>query len=101
MKRLGNRIWREDQGILTFEWILILTLLVIGIIGAASAVRDALSIELIDVAGAAITLDQSYKVEASKKYGLGTAFDYQQPQSSLCVDRRDGTTPRPPACVGQ
>ena len=38
------RIWREDEGILTFEWILLVTLLAIGIIGGIATVRDAISI---------------------------------------------------------
>jgi len=80
---------------LTFEWVLILTLLVIGAVGAVVGVRDALSIELFNVAGAATALDLSYKVEASKN-GLGTAFEYQQPKTELTAKRQDGTTPQPP-----
>ena len=57
-----KRIWHEDEGVLTFEWILLITLLVIGITGAISAVRDAIAAELIDVAGAIVSLDQSYSV---------------------------------------
>ncbi len=52
----------EDEGVLTFEWILLLTVLVIGIVGGLSAVRDALITELGDVAEAMISLDQSYTV---------------------------------------
>ncbi|HOM17949.1 MAG TPA: hypothetical protein PK777_13950 [Thermoguttaceae bacterium] len=57
-----QRMWQEDKGILTFEWILLLTLLVIGIVGGLSAVRDALITELGDVAEAMISLDQSYTI---------------------------------------
>ena len=62
MKSLLNRVWREDEGVLTFEWILLLTVLVIGIVGGVSAVRDALITELGDVAEAMISLDQSYTI---------------------------------------
>ena len=55
-----NRIWNDESGVLTFEWILLITVLVIGIVGALSAVRDALNTELADVAGAIVALDQSY-----------------------------------------
>ena len=62
MKSLLNRVWREDEGVLTFEWILLITVLVIGIVGGLSAVRDAALTELGDVAEAMISLDQSYSI---------------------------------------
>ena len=62
MKSLLNRVWREDEGVLTFEWILLITVLVIGIVGGLSAVRDAIITELGDVAEAMISLDQSYTI---------------------------------------
>jgi hypothetical protein len=55
-------MWKEDQGVLTFEWILLLTVLVIGIVGGLSAVRDAVISELGDVAKAMTALDQSYTI---------------------------------------
>jgi len=62
VKSLLNRVWREDEGVLTFEWILLITVLVIGIVGGLSAVRDAVLTELGDVAEAMISLDQSYSI---------------------------------------
>ena len=62
MKSLLSRMWREDEGVLTFEWILLLTILAIGIVGGLSAVRDAVISELGDVAKAVTALDQSYTI---------------------------------------
>ena len=62
MKSLLNRVWREDEGVFTFEWILLITVLTIGIVGGLSAVRDAVITELGDVAEAVISLDQSYTI---------------------------------------
>ena len=62
MKSLLNRVWREDEGVLTFEWILLITVLVIGIVGGLSAVRDAVISELGDVSHAITLLDQSYTI---------------------------------------
>ena len=62
MKTLRKLICSEDRGVLTFEWILLITVLVIGIVGGVSAVRDALIDELGDVVGAAVNIDQSYVV---------------------------------------
>lgn len=52
--------WREDDGVLSFEWVLLLTLLTIGIVSGITAARDAIIDEMADVAEAAISLDQSY-----------------------------------------
>ena len=83
-KRSGlfKRIWNEDRGVLTFEWILLITLLVIGIVGGVSAVRDGLIDELGDVSDAVVNIDQSYSVNAGPCSGpngetLGTAFGFQ------------------------
>ena len=62
MKNLLNRVWSEDEGVLTFEWILLITVVVIGIVGGLSAVRDAVIMELGDVAEAMVSLDQSYTI---------------------------------------
>ncbi|MCA9102109.1 MAG: hypothetical protein R3C10_05430 [Pirellulales bacterium] len=62
MKKLFSRMKKEDQGVLTFEWILLITLLTIGVVGGLSAVRDAMLDELGDVAEAMVSLDQSYTI---------------------------------------
>jgi Flp pilus assembly pilin Flp len=63
MKSLLKRMWKEEDGVLSFEWILLVTLLTIGIVGGIAAVRDAIIDEFGDVAQAMIALDQSYTIE--------------------------------------
>ena len=65
-----KRFWREDEGILTFEWILLLTLLVIGVIGGVAGIRDAILHEAQGVVGAMVSLDQSYFVTAPLAMGV-------------------------------
>jgi len=62
VKSFMKRMWMEDEGVLSFEWILLLTLLVIGVVGGVTAARDAIVDEFGDVAQAIITLDQSYVI---------------------------------------
>ena len=62
MKSFGKRVWTEDDGVLTFEWVLLVTLLTIGVIGGVAAARDAIIDELGDVAQAMLNLDQTYTV---------------------------------------
>jgi Flp pilus assembly pilin Flp len=61
MNRL-HRLWTEEDGILSFEWTLLLTLLTIGIVAGLAAARDAIIDELGDVAEAAQAFDQSYSL---------------------------------------
>ena len=64
VKNLLKRIWSDQDGVLTFEWILLVTLLTIGIVGGLAAVRDAIIDELGDVAQAMLALDQSYEIDS-------------------------------------
>jgi len=68
-----NRIMKDENGVLTFEWILLITLLVIGIVGGVAAIRDALIIEAAETAGAIVALDQSYTISGPWKITLTTA----------------------------
>jgi len=76
-----KRLWREDEGILTFEWILLLTLLVIGVIGGIAGIRDAIIHECQGVVGAMVSLDQSYEVVPP----LGVGVDSITPVGSSCT----------------
>ena len=64
MKQFCLAIVREEDGILTAEWILFFTLMVIGLVSGLAAMRDALIDELADGAEAMIALDQSYAIDS-------------------------------------
>jgi hypothetical protein len=61
-------MWREDEGVLSFEWILLITLLAIGIVGGLAAVRDAVISELGDVSAGILHLDQSFVFPGNPKF---------------------------------
>ena len=63
MKNTLKRIWKEDEGVLSFEWVLLLTLLTIGVVSGIAGARDAIVDELGDVAQAMVALDQSYTID--------------------------------------
>jgi Flp pilus assembly pilin Flp len=63
MKKVVMRMWKEEDGVLSFEWVLLLTLLTIGIVSGVAAARDAIIDELGDVAEAMLALDQSYTID--------------------------------------
>jgi Flp pilus assembly pilin Flp len=62
MMKVLARAWKEEDGVLSFEWVLLVTLLTIGIVGGLAAARDAIIDELGDVAQAMLALDQSYSI---------------------------------------
>ncbi|MCS7305805.1 MAG: hypothetical protein NZ602_11955 [Thermoguttaceae bacterium] len=102
MKSLLKRIHRTEQkrsgrrkGVLSFEWVLLITVLVIGIVGALSAVRDSIIDELGDICGAAVAIDQSYTV---------TACTCPNPPSNECwrvTAKSFSFTDSVPKCDGQ
>jgi hypothetical protein len=59
-----RRLWIEDEGVLTLEWIILTTLVVLGVIGGLAAVRDALVHELAGVVGATMSVDQSFEISS-------------------------------------
>ena len=58
-----SRAWKEDDGVLAFEWVLLITLLTMGIVGGLAAARDAVIDELGDVAQAMQAVDQTYTID--------------------------------------
>ncbi len=68
--KLFNRIMNDEQGVLTFEWILLLAILVIGVVGGLAAVRDALNIQLGSSTAVILGLNQSVTVAYAPKIQL-------------------------------
>ena len=58
-----KNMWREEEGVLSFEWTLLVTLLTIGIVSGLSAARDGIIDELGDAAQAMVAVDQSFTID--------------------------------------
>lgn len=63
MKKLLARMWHEQDGVLSFEWTVLTSLLTVGVVSGISSVRDATIDEMGDLAQAMVNLDQSYFIE--------------------------------------
>ena len=63
MKKVLAQVWKEQDGVLSFEWILLVTLLTFGIVSGVAGARDAIIDEFGDVAQAMLALDQSYIID--------------------------------------
>lgn len=71
----GKNAWQEQDGVLSFEWMLLVSLLTIGVVGGVAASRDAVIDELGDVAQAMQALDASYTIDFPLVFtidGVGT-----------------------------
>jgi len=62
MRHCLQLLWREEEGVLSFEWVLLTTLVVIAVIGGLATARDAVIDELGDAAQAMLALDNSYTI---------------------------------------
>jgi hypothetical protein len=85
-----ERVCREDRGGLTFEWISLITLLVIGIVGGYSALRDGIIDELGDVVGAVISVDQSFATEGPPCAPHLSYGSYTDLPNDVCRQRAGG-----------
>ena len=99
MRRFVNKLWTEDDGVLSFEWTLLVVLVVIGIVSGAGAARDAIIDELGDTAEAVLQFDQSYSFVGVPDLGippstyvdqLGTVTDCARSTVIPIVPANDG-----------
>jgi Flp pilus assembly pilin Flp len=63
MTQLLSRMWREDDGVLSFEWTVLTSLLTVGVVSGIASVRDAVIDEMGDLSQAMVSLDQSYYIQ--------------------------------------
>lgn len=63
VKTFFTRLWKEDDGVLSFEWTVLSSLLTVGVVSGVTAVRDATVDEFGDVALSMVSLDQSYYIQ--------------------------------------
>ena len=63
MRHVLGRMWREDDGVLSFEWTVLTSLLTVGVVSGVASVRDATIDEMGDLSQAMISLDQSYYIQ--------------------------------------
>jgi Flp pilus assembly pilin Flp len=71
-------MWRDQDGVLSFEWTVLTSLLTVGVVSGIAGVRDAVTDEMGDLSQAMVTLDQSYVIEPplavqvhTSSFGLG------------------------------
>jgi Flp pilus assembly pilin Flp len=78
MRQILRRLWQDDQGaLLATEWVLLATILVLGVIVGMVAVRQAVLSELTDFANGLLALNQSFSFSGTSSCmasASGSAF---------------------------
>src|SRR5687768_3435620 len=97
MQKIMLTMWREDDGVLTFEWTLLVVVLVFGIVGGLAAARDAILDELGDTAEAYLSIDQSYSFAG---FGPFPPSQYVDPGHTFVDCDRGGVFGQPPRLDG-
>ena len=89
-----DQLWNDDQGaIISAEFLFVTTILVIGIVVGLSAVRDAINVELSELANALLALSQGFSIN-------GTTNGNASADGSQAIDFPSTVTPptsTPPA----
>ncbi|WP_425615368.1 Flp family type IVb pilin [Anatilimnocola sp. NA78] len=78
MKNLLWKMWHETDGVLSFEWTLLTSLLTVGVISGVTAVRDSTVDEFGDVSQAMLSLDQSYFIDAPLVTGVHDGYYFNR-----------------------
>jgi hypothetical protein len=74
MRNLLVKLWGDDGGaLIAAEWVFVVTILVLGSITGLVAVRQALLVELHDVANALLALNHSYSFSGQSNCQASTA----------------------------
>jgi Flp pilus assembly pilin Flp len=79
-------LWHEDDGVLSFEWTLLTTLLTLGIVAGIAAARDAIIDELGDAAQAMLALDHSMTIDFPLQAIVHDDSDISTASDSAFVD---------------
>ena len=100
MKTLLGRAWRETDGVLSFEWTVLTSVLTIGAVAGIAAVRDAVTDEMADVAEAMTSLDQSYVIQGPLVVSVHTPHSGIMGRTRVQEFRRAPAQPMTPERMG-
>ena len=87
MKKLLWKMWHETDGVLSFEWTLLTSLLTVGVVSGVTAVRDSTIDEFGDLSQAMLSLDQSYYIDAPLVIGVHDGYYFNRYPSAASDSR--------------
>lgn len=63
LQEFVQQVISEEDGLLSFEWVMLVTLLTIGVVAGATAARDGIIDELGDSAQSMLAVDGSFRID--------------------------------------
>jgi Flp pilus assembly pilin Flp len=99
LRKSFSRMWRETDGVLSFEWTVLTSVLTIGAVAGIASVRDAVQDEMADVAEAMTSLDQSYRIQGPLLISVHTPYD-RSGRTRVQEFRRSTPAPMTPERMG-
>jgi len=60
MRQVFSRLWKDEDGIVALEYLLVATIIGLGLIAGITAVRQAIVTELVELAAAITNINQAY-----------------------------------------
>ena len=75
MHRLLLKLWKDDAGIVALEYLLVATIVGLGLVVGLAAVEDGLNVELTELSNAIMALSQGYGIDTQsncKAYKQGS-----------------------------
>ena len=88
MRNLLMKLWQDDDGIVALEYLLVATIVGLGLVVGLAAVEGALDNELTELANAITVLDQSYSFTGVSISGIASksgTFASDVPRTSRAV----------------
>ena len=76
MRKFLSRMWHEQDGVLSFEWTMLTSLLTVGVVAGVSSLRDGMIDEMGDLTRAMTSLDQSYRIQGPLVISVHTPDAY-------------------------
>jgi Flp pilus assembly pilin Flp len=96
MKSIFQKLWREEDGVLSFEWTILAVVVVFGIVGGLAAARDTIIDELGDLGEAVVSFDQSFSFTGIPALGILGSSYVDIPGSVVDCGRQTQTWGIPP-----
>jgi Flp pilus assembly pilin Flp len=76
------RLWEDDAGIVALEYLLVATIVGLGMVVGLSALESALNIELTELGNAILAIDEGYYIAGGQSFGGGALPGFEQNASS-------------------
>ena len=86
MRKLMLKLWNDDAGIVALEYLLVATIVGLGMVVGLAALEKALNAELTELGNAITSIDQSYAIVGQQSRGAITGSIFGSKRGWSAVD---------------